>query len=252
MASEFEIDAYRKGRELFVILRGRLVLNYCTDVKNRLGNLLTSQVDQMYVYMAEMTFLDSAGLGVMVGLKMNANKSQTRLTLLSPPQRIQDIFRISKLDTIFDIRNGAEADVLASMMRRAEFCLWRDSKDEQRMQCSTEADLGQWNPMQQLATASGENDLQVRKLCEEAVELIRQGEYPKAIESYRRALTLEPDNLSALNNLGIVYEKRAEWYPQAVEIWKRVLSLSERSADEKHAGRARKHLETLGKLMRTM
>jgi anti-sigma B factor antagonist len=253
MPNEFEIDAYRNGRELYIVLRGRLVLSGCQDAKTRLGNLLTSQTDLMYLAMSELTFLDSAGLGVMVGIKMNANKSHTRLVLLSPPQRIQDIFRVSKLDTIFDIRSGAEADLIATRFKSPEYCLWRDSKDDRQVLYNTEADYIPRNQMTQLTMVDGgggENDSRVRQLCDEAVEFIRQGEYLKAIENYRRALNLDPNNLSALNNLGIVYEKRAEWYSQAVEIWRRVLDLSEHDHDEKHAGRARKHLETLSKLMR--
>ena len=47
-----------------------------------------------------------ARLGVLVGLKMLANKNRTRLTFLAPPPRIEDILRVSKLDTIFEIRGG--------------------------------------------------------------------------------------------------------------------------------------------------
>lgn len=252
MANDFEIDAYRKGRELYVILRGRLVLSCCQDAKARLGNLLTSAVDQFYLSMSELSFLDSAGLGVMVGLKMNANKNRTRLVLLSPPQRILDIFRVSKLDTIFEIRSGAEADVIASSIKNAEYCLWRDSKDIRQGQYNTEADfLPKTGTQLTSINANGENEAKVRQLCDDAMEYHRQGEYQKAIDNYCRALTMDPNNLSALNNIGIVYEKRPEWYAQAIEIWKRVLELSERENDEKHAGRARKHLDTLSKLMRT-
>lgn len=250
MAKDFEMDAYRKDRELYVILRGRLVLSCCQDAKTRLNNLLATQVDQFYLSMAELGFLDSAGLGVMVGLKMNANKNRTRLVLLSPPQRIQDIFRVSKLDTIFEIRSGAEADVVASSMTHHDYCLWRDSKDERQGQCNTVADFGPPPAAGQLTMVDGIGcETKVRQLCEDAVEFIRQGEFQRAIECYQRALGISPDNLSALNNLGIVYEKRPEWYPQAVETWKRVLTLSERENDDKHASRARKHVETLAKLM---
>lgn len=255
MGSDFEIDAYRKDRELYVILRGRLVLSCCQDAKTRLGSLLTTQVDQFYLSMQELSFLDSAGLGVMVGLKMGANKNRTRLVLLSPPQRIQDIFRVSKLDTIFEIRSGAEADLIAANLKKPELCLWHDGKDAKQGQCNTVVDFGPKNGGTTQVSMSGipnsETEAKVRQCCEEAVEFIKKGDYDRAIESYRRALGLDQDNLSALNNLGIVYEKRPDWYTQAIDTWKRVLDLSERAGDEKHASRARKHLDTLGKLTRS-
>lgn len=149
------------------------------------------------------------------------------------------------------IRGGTEADVVTASLKHPEYCLWRDGKDSQQVQLGTIADVGPRPGSPPLTSAEGGNgecDTKVRQFCEEAVDYIKKGDYPHAIDSYRRALGLDGDNLSALNNLGIVYEKRPEWYPQAVETWKRVLELSERARDEKHAGRARKHLDTLGKL----
>ena len=54
MAKEFEIDAYRRNRELLIILRGRLVLNYCQDTKTRLFTLFSPQVDKVYLYLNEL------------------------------------------------------------------------------------------------------------------------------------------------------------------------------------------------------
>ena len=256
MAMEFEIDAYRKGRELFIILRGRLVLNYCHDTKTRLSTLFGTQIDQVYLYLAELSFLDSAGLGVLVGLKMVSNKNRTRFTLLAPPSRIEDIFRVSKLDTIFEIRGGSEADAIRSAILQDEFCLWRDSKDSRQGTRNTEShspspSRTNWTPPLSVTGAGNdETNQKTRQLCADAVEYIRQGDFPKAVDAYTCALNLDPDNLSALNNLGIVYEKRAEWYGLAMEIWKKVLELSAGQQDEKHAGRARKHLESLSKLMK--
>jgi tetratricopeptide (TPR) repeat protein len=82
----------------------------------------------------------------------------------------------------------------------------------------------------------------------DAVEYLRQGDYPKAIDAYQRALQFEPENLTALNNLGIIYEKRPQWYPQARQIWEKVLDLSRRHGDDQHAARAQKHLQSLAKL----
>ena len=65
------------------------------------------------------------------------------------------------------------------------------------------------------------------------------------IETYLKVLEIDPDDISALNNLGVVYEKRPEWRDKAVETWKRVQELSETRQDEKHADRARRHLKSL-------
>jgi anti-anti-sigma factor len=253
MVNRFEIDAYRKGRELFIILRGNLVLQHCQDAKTRLHGLFIPQIDQIYLYLGELSFLDSAGLGVLVGIKMAATQNRTRITFLSPPSRVEDIFRISKLDAIFEVRGGAEADVLRAALCQPEYCLWRDSKDVIQTGAATDpsrsGSRSQPAPTPPAEAGDSEVSRRARAHCDDAVEFIRQGDYEKAIVAYRRALALEPDSLSALNNLGIIYEKRPEWYRAALETWRKVLDLSQARQDEKHALRARRHLDSLEKLL---
>jgi anti-anti-sigma factor len=262
MAKEFEIDAYRKGQELLIVLRGRLVLRYCQDVKTRLSSLFSSQLSRVYLYLAELSFLDSAGLGLLVGLKMQANRSNASLVFLSPPARVEDIFRVSKLHAIFEIQTGPEADVLYASIKKDEYCLWRDSRDAQQALFNTEqpttsgggggsAAAHQLNITQlpSHATPTDELDARVHRHCSDAVDAIRQADYDKAVEAYRQALSLDPENLSALNNLGVVYEKKPEWYALSIETWRSLLDVSTRMRDDKHAERARKHIESLSKLM---
>jgi anti-sigma B factor antagonist len=256
MRNELEIDAYRRQEDLLIVLRGRLVLRHCQDVKARLGNLLNAQIVNVYLYLGELTFLDSAGLGLLVGVKMQANKNRTSLTFLSPNSRVEDIFRVSKLNTIFEIRGGPDAETIHAELIKDEYCLWRDGRDTQQSLNATEhgmqapglgnvSDMAQMPLRESMKSESGQRVLQ---LCNEAVEYLRQAEHPKAIEIYEQVLALDPENLSVLNNLGVVYEKKPEWYGKSMEIWKRLLDLSTRLKDDKHAARARKHIESLSKL----
>lgn len=254
MSDGFQIEAYRNGRELLIVLRGRLVLRHCGDAKTRLISLFTPQVDQIYLYLGDLEFLDSAGLGVLVGLKMAANKNKAQLTFLSPPSRVEDIFRVSKLHTIFDIRTGSEADVVCAGLRKNDYCLWRDRKDSNQTAYKTDIPDTGGSAASGLTefNASRETEFNVdriKQLCDNAVEFIRQADYKRAIETYQEILQLDPNNMTALNNLGIVYEKRPEWYPLAVEVWQKVLRISESDNDQKHRLRAQKHLESVNQLI---
>ncbi len=84
----------------------------------------------------------------------------------------------------------------------------------------------------------------------DAVEYLRQGNLVQAMNAYQRARQIEPDNISILNNLGVICEKKPEWYEQGREVWECVLELSRRNQDEKHIARAQRHLEMLAKLIR--
>ncbi|MCX6999491.1 MAG: hypothetical protein NT106_04230, partial [Candidatus Sumerlaeota bacterium] len=54
----------------------------------------------------------SAGLGVLVGLKMTSNKNKARMVLVTPSSTVNDILLVSKLHSIFDIMTGSDADIL--------------------------------------------------------------------------------------------------------------------------------------------
>ena len=93
-----------------------------------------------------------------------------------------------------------------------------------------------------------EQRVEIERLSRDAVEHLRQGDYQKVIDRYLEVLDIDPDDLSALNNLGVVYEKRPEWNGRAVQTWKQVLTLSEKRNDSKHSERARRHLQSLDQL----
>src|SRR5690606_15910540 len=70
--------------------------------------------------------------------------------------------------------------------------------------------------------------------CTRAFEFMRQGLYDRSIQEYKNALEIDPDYLSAHNNLAIVYEKKPSWHKQAIEQWNKVLELSTLRGDHKH------------------
>lgn len=248
------LDAYQSGQELLVILRGRLVLDNCEAARVRLHSVIDPKIDKYYLYMGELEYVDSAGWGTMVGLKMAANRNRTKLCFLSPTERILDIFRISKLDSIFEIRQGGEAEIIRTKLEQTDNLLWRDSPDESQNFFNTESNMTPYHGGTLLSGAGvekldvREQRVEIERLSRDAVEHLRQGDYQKVIDRYLEVLDIDPDDLSALNNLGVVYEKRPEWNGRAVQTWKQVLTLSEKRNDSKHSERARRHLQSLEQL----
>jgi len=143
--------------------------------------------------------------------------------------------------------------MVCATLQTDEYCLWRDSKDNQQSLYSTVHDnmtpsQGGLTPAVTDSSQDEERSEQMKRLCDEAAEYIRQADYPQAIRCLEQALELDPNHLTALNNLAIIYEKQPQWYPKALELWRTVLELSRRKHDEKHATRAQKHLDSLSKL----
>jgi len=112
------LDIYRNGDALFVQVHGRVVLDEVDRLKSSILPHIQPGVTRVAIDMANVEFIDSAGLGVLVGLKMNANKAKARLSIVSPSQGVADILYVSKLDGIFEVLTGTPAEVM-----RAEMCL---------------------------------------------------------------------------------------------------------------------------------
>lgn len=265
-----EINIYRANNNLFIEILGRVVLDVCDSIKNTIIPLIDKGINQVYADLASVDFIDSAGLGVLVGLKVTSNKNKARLVLVAPSTGVTDILNVSKLDKIFDIITGSEADLLKQSLALKEYLIKNYTIEEPliRKTATPEAAVSDTPtpkkavpiapvakkpsipepepdapiPMPSAAKSVKE---QVDENCRRAVELMRQGDYEKAVEKYLEALKIDPDYLPAYNNLAIVYEKRPSWRGKAIETWEKVLELSQAVGDQKHIDRAQKHLSSL-------
>ena len=64
----------------------------------------------------------------------------------------------------------------------------------------------------------------------------KRGEYNKAIEEYREALKIKPNDLKTYCNLGLVCEERG-LYEEAISSWQRAMELSPTTKEGKEAKR---------------
>src|ERR1700733_8408845 len=73
--------------------------------------------------------------------------------------------------------------------------------------------------------ALGASTDMAKQTFESAVLAMNAGQYPQAEAGFRKVLELDPNNISALANLGILYAKTHR-YTKAIEAYKQVLRLS--------------------------
>jgi anti-sigma B factor antagonist len=87
-----EIDVYTAPR-----LRERLIEMVGTGEKS------------VVVDLGRVEFLDSTGLGVLVGAHRRLRANAGSLTLVCPHERLLKIFRITGLDSVFEIHKSIES-----------------------------------------------------------------------------------------------------------------------------------------------
>jgi anti-sigma B factor antagonist len=78
------------------------------ELRERLSELLNASAPSLIVNLADVTFLDSTGIGTLVAGLNRAVQFGGTLTLVSDHDRILKLFRITGLDTVFAIRATIE------------------------------------------------------------------------------------------------------------------------------------------------
>jgi anti-anti-sigma factor len=239
-----DLKFYEAAGNLLVKLKGRIVLDECDRLKSTIVPSIAPGVTQINLDLSEVDFIDSAGLGALVGIKVSANKHRARLALINPSRGVSDILMVSKLDSIFDIITGTDADALLKQVAQPQFA--RSPSGSAPAMASSGPSMPVMPAVAGSTSGAGATAKdRIDQLCKDAVEFMRRGDYDGAVQSYREAVQLSPDYLPAHNNLAIVYEKKPEWRAEAIAQWKKVLDLSSRNSDQKHIDRARKHLASL-------
>lgn len=246
-----DIKIYEATGSVLIRLRGRIVLDECDRLKATISEVIHPGVAKLNLDLSGVDFVDSAGLGALVGIKVSSSKHRARLALINPSRGVSDILMVSKLDSIFDIVTGTEAEELIRELAQPQFekSLGGEASGPQLRRgpampampsAGKSAALSPTLP----AAAAGSKEL-VDRLCREAVNFMRQGDYERAAGCYEQVIEADPNYLPAHNNLAIVCERVPQWRDRAITQWERVLEMSRQRNDEKHIERAEKHLQTL-------
>lgn len=236
-------EIYQADKELLVSLKGRVVLEDLAQLKTSILPRIVRGIESVYVDLKRVDYVDSAGLGLLIGFKMQAKSQGAGISLLDPNRTVSDVLAISRIDGIFEILSGRDAAEI-----RDRIAVDSNLRGKSAEGGSAAGNLPQVNVDGTFQAEEDGNQVReaVEEHCRTAVEAMRQGNYEQSIESYKSALELDPDYLPALNNLAIVYEKQPVWHDMARDIWRRVLDVSRARNDAKHMDRADRHLADLG------
>jgi anti-sigma B factor antagonist len=95
-------------------LSGKIVLGEGdVQVKERIKDLMADGQRRVLLNLAEVNYIDSAGLGTLISSYTTAKREGGSLKLVNLTKRIQDLLAITKLITVFETFDS-EAEALAS------------------------------------------------------------------------------------------------------------------------------------------
>ncbi len=104
-----EIEEKPLDRITLLILRGRVVLGDGTDrLQEKVQDLVREGRNRVILNLAEMDYIDSSGLAVLISCLRDAREKGGDVKLLHPSKRVKDILEITRLNTVLQAFDALE------------------------------------------------------------------------------------------------------------------------------------------------
>jgi anti-sigma B factor antagonist len=99
--SELNLETIRTPEEVIVHCTGRINSSTSALLQTTIRSLIP-ETKCVVLDLTDVSYMDSSGLGAIVGLYVSAKRQHSRLKLINLNQRLQDLFRLSKLASVFE------------------------------------------------------------------------------------------------------------------------------------------------------
>jgi len=104
----FKTSTRSLGDVVIIDCYGRIVMGEETaSLRNQVKDLL-SESRQIVLNLADVSYIDSSGLGTLVGLYTSARSVGGEIKLASLTSRVKDVLQITKLGSLFEFYDTAE------------------------------------------------------------------------------------------------------------------------------------------------
>jgi anti-sigma B factor antagonist len=106
---ELTVSSRQEGEHTVISVSGEIDVYTAPSLRERLNDLVASGHYDLIVDMAQVEFLDSTGLGVLVGGLKRVRSQDGTLRLVCAQEKILKVFRITGLTKVFPIHGTLEA-----------------------------------------------------------------------------------------------------------------------------------------------
>ena len=104
----FKVDKAPNGA-IVVSVDGQLIVANRNDLKDTILESLESDASKFVIDFTSTGYIDSSGLGVLVSISKKIREAHGELRLAGLNEDLQMLFELTKLDTLFSIRDTTEA-----------------------------------------------------------------------------------------------------------------------------------------------
>ena len=98
---ELELETVKTPEEITVRCTGRITSSTSAELQVTVRTLM-AETKSIVLDLTNVTYMDSSGLGAIVGLYISAKRQHCALKLINLSPRLQELFRITKLASVFE------------------------------------------------------------------------------------------------------------------------------------------------------
>jgi anti-anti-sigma factor len=99
--SELTLETVKTPEETIVRCSGKITSGTSAQLQTTVRNLIPG-TESLVLDLTDVSYMDSSGLGAIVGLYLSAKRQHCALKLINLNQRLKELFRLTKLATVFE------------------------------------------------------------------------------------------------------------------------------------------------------
>ena len=115
---QLKLTTKTKDGVLVVDCIGRIVFGDESSLIRESVKKAISENNRIVLNLGEISYIDSGGLGTLVGLRTSAQNAGGTIKLTNLTKRVGDLLQVTKLLTVFDVYNS-EAEAVESFRKAA-------------------------------------------------------------------------------------------------------------------------------------
>jgi anti-sigma B factor antagonist len=115
---QLKLTTKTKDGVLVVDCIGRIVFGDESSLIRETVKKTISENNRIVLNLGEISYIDSGGLGTLVGLRTSAQNAGGTIKLTNLTKRVGDLLQVTKLLTVFDVYNS-EAEAVESFRKAA-------------------------------------------------------------------------------------------------------------------------------------
>jgi anti-anti-sigma factor len=99
--SELQMEIEKSPEEVLVRCSGRISSATSAEFQTTVRNIIP-QTRRIVLDLTNVSYMDSSGLGAVVGIYLSARRQERELKLINLNQRLKELFRLTKLAKVFE------------------------------------------------------------------------------------------------------------------------------------------------------